>query len=189
MTIDEDKTTSDNIKVPKFDHSNKTISRDTKIKVYLQSFKCATLAKYGTKGGSLFQPLAITKSRNATPPSILRRKTRLTRLFLIIDAHDPKVFKTCLFDEDWKSDSKHVSFAPFATDCFHVICKHYLEQTCSHLIGKFKTFVIGLDQWHVSVYKQSCKQTNHLILWGRWSTKIFFFLDFLLLVLKKLDKI
>ena len=28
MTLDEDKTTSgDNIKVPKFDHSNKTVSR------------------------------------------------------------------------------------------------------------------------------------------------------------------
>jgi hypothetical protein len=35
MTLDEDKTTSgDNIKVPKFDHSNKAVSRDAKIKVY-----------------------------------------------------------------------------------------------------------------------------------------------------------
>ena len=70
MTLDEDKTTSgDNIKVPKFDHSNKAVSRDAKIKAYWQSFKCAALAKYGTKGGSLFLPLAITKA-GATPSSL-----------------------------------------------------------------------------------------------------------------------
>ena len=63
MTFDEDKTTSgDKIKVPKFDHSNKTVSRDTKIKTYCQSFKCSVLTKYGTKGGSLFLPLAITNN-------------------------------------------------------------------------------------------------------------------------------
>ena len=40
MTLDEDKTTScDNIKVPKFDHSNKAVSWDAKIKAYWQSFK------------------------------------------------------------------------------------------------------------------------------------------------------
>ena len=61
----------------------------------------------------------------------------------IIDAHDPEVFKTRLLDEGWKSDSNHVSFAPFATACFHVICKRYLEQTSSHLIGKLKSFVMA----------------------------------------------
>ena len=40
MIIEKDKTISDNIKVSKFDHSNKTVSRDTKIKDYTQSFKC-----------------------------------------------------------------------------------------------------------------------------------------------------
>ena len=30
-------------------------------------------------------------------------------------------------------------------------------------------------KWHVRVSKQSCKQTNLLILWGCWSTKIYFF--------------
>ena len=35
MTLDEDKATSgDNIKMPKFDHSNKAVSRDAKIKAY-----------------------------------------------------------------------------------------------------------------------------------------------------------
>ena len=70
MTVDDDKTTSgDNIKVPKFDHSNKTVSRDSRIRAYTQSFKCAAMAKYGTAGGALFQPLAITKA-GATPPSL-----------------------------------------------------------------------------------------------------------------------
>ena len=32
-----------------------------------------------------------------------------------------------------------------------------------------------LAKYHVRVSKQSCKQGNRLILWGRWSTKIFFF--------------
>ena len=42
-------------------------------------------------------------------------------------------------------------------------------------------------KWHVRVRKESCKQANHLILWGRWSTKIIFFLDFSFF-LKKLKK-
>ena len=54
----------------------------------------------------------------------------------IIDAHDPEIFKVRLLDGGWKSDSNHVAFAPFATACFHVICKRHLEQTSSHLIGK-----------------------------------------------------
>ena len=70
MAVDDDKSTSgDNIKVPKFDHSNKTVSRDSRIRAYTQSFKCAAMAKYGTAGGALFQPLAITKA-GATPPSL-----------------------------------------------------------------------------------------------------------------------
>ena len=81
MTLDEDKTTSgDNIKVPKFDHSNKAVSRDAKIKAYWQSFKCAALAKYGTKGGSLFLPLAITKA-GATPPSLhFAKKSKIDKV-------------------------------------------------------------------------------------------------------------
>ena len=63
---------------------------------------------------------------------------------VIIDAHDSEVFKTRLLDEGWKSsDSNHVVFAPFATACFHGICKRYLEQTSSHLIGKLKSFVMA----------------------------------------------
>ena len=46
MTVDDDTTTSDNIKVPKFDHSNKTVSRDVRFKAYVQSFKCAAIAKF-----------------------------------------------------------------------------------------------------------------------------------------------
>ena len=70
MAVDDDKSTSgDNIKVPKFDHSNKTVSRDSRIRAYTQSFKCAAMTKYGTAVGALFQPLAITKA-GATPPSL-----------------------------------------------------------------------------------------------------------------------
>ena len=62
---------------------------------------------------------------------------------VIIDAHDPEVFKTRLLDEGWESDSNHVAFAPFATADFHIIWKRYLEQTSSHLIGKLKSFVMA----------------------------------------------
>ena len=139
MAVDDDKTTSgDNIKVPKFDHSNKTVSRDSRIRAYTQSFKCAAMAKYGTAGGALFQPLAITKA-GATPPSLhFAKKGKIAKESdgAIIDAHDPEVFKTRLLDESWEPDSNHVAFAPFATACFHSICTRYLEQTSSHLIGK-----------------------------------------------------
>ena len=80
MTVDDDKTKSDNIKEPKFDHSNKTVSRDTRIKTYVQSSKCAALAKYGMKGGSLFLPLAITKA-DSTPPSLhFAKKSKITKV-------------------------------------------------------------------------------------------------------------
>ena len=80
MTIDDDKATSDDIKVPKFDHSNKAVSRDSKIKAYAQSCKCAALAKYGTKGGVLFQPLAITKP-GAIPPSLhFAKKSKIDKV-------------------------------------------------------------------------------------------------------------
>ena len=135
MTLNDDKTTSDNIKVPKFDHSNKTISWDTKTKAYTQSFKCAAMAKYGTKGGTLFQSLVITKD-DVSPPSLhFAKKGKITKVApvfykmvqdneveawfkmqvwmlqylirdfkesdgVIIDAHDPEVFKTRLLHED-----------------------------------------------------------------------------------------
>ena len=141
MTVDDDKTTSDIIKVPKFDHSNKTVSRDSRIRAYTQSFKFAGMAKYGTAGGALFQPLAITKA-GATPGCfgtsfVISRSPMVPSLA----AHDPEVFMTRLLDEGWESDSNHVAFAPFATACFHIICTRYLEQTSSHLIGKLKSFV------------------------------------------------
>jgi hypothetical protein len=43
-------------------------------------------------------------------------------------------------------------------------------------------------KWHVRVSKQSCKQENHLILWGRWSTKTFFPRFFHFFPFKKLEK-
>ena len=139
--VDDDKTTSgDNIKVPKFDHSNKTVSRDSRIRAHTQSFKCAAMAKYGTAGGSLFQPLAITKAV-VTPPSLHFAKTgKIAKVAPAFYAHD-QVFKTRLLDEGWEPDFNHVAFAPFATACFHSICTRYLEQTSSHLIGKLKSFV------------------------------------------------
>jgi hypothetical protein len=117
------------------------------------------MAKYGTKDGALFEPLAITRA-DATPPSLhFVTKGKITKVApafnkmvqendvetwfkmqvwmlqylirdfkesdgVIIDAHDPEVFKTCLFDEDWKSDSNHAVFTPFTTAFFHSICKH-----------------------------------------------------------------
>jgi hypothetical protein len=58
MADENDKTDH---KVPRFDYLNKSLSRDTKIKTYLQTFKCAALAKFGTKGSVLFLPLYNTK--------------------------------------------------------------------------------------------------------------------------------
>ena len=63
---------------------------------------------------------------------------------VIIDAHDPEVFKLRLAqNDDWDADVKYVRFAPFVTICFHSISKRYLEQTSSHLIGKLKSFVVA----------------------------------------------
>ncbi len=62
---------------------------------------------------------------------------------VIINAHDPEVFKLRLVqNDDWDTDVKHVRFTTFANICFHDINKHYLDQTSSHLIGKFKSFVV-----------------------------------------------
>jgi hypothetical protein len=44
-----------------FDHQNKSLSHDTRIKTNLQAFKCASLAKFGMKGSALFLPLCNTK--------------------------------------------------------------------------------------------------------------------------------
>jgi hypothetical protein len=140
MTVDDDKTTSgDNITVPKFDHSNKTVSRDSRIRAYTQSFKCAAMAKYDTVGGAL----AITKA-GATPPLLhFAENGKIGKVAPAFYARDPEVFKTRLLDEGWEPDSNHVVFAPFATACFHSICTRYLEQTSSHLIGKLKSFVMA----------------------------------------------
>jgi hypothetical protein len=140
MTVDDDKTNSvDNIKVPKFDHSNKTVSRDSRIRTYTLSFKYAPMSKYGTAGGALFQSLAITKA-GATPLSLYFAKARSPRLLL----SSTRWCKTMM----WRRGSKcrYGCFstwrpAPFATAGFHIICKRYLEQTSSHLISKLKSFV------------------------------------------------
>lgn len=101
------------------------------------------MAKYGTAGGALFQPLAITKA-GATPPSLhFAKKGKIAKVAPAFHAHDPEVFKTRLLDEGWEPDFNHVAFAPFATACFHSICTRYLEQTSSHLIGKLKSFVMA----------------------------------------------
>jgi hypothetical protein len=63
---------------------------------------------------------------------------------VIIDAHDPEVFKLRLVqNDDWDTDTKHVRFSPFATIYFHTTSKRYLEQTSSHLIGKVTSFVVA----------------------------------------------
>ncbi len=99
MTVNDDKSTSsDHIKVPKFDHSNKTVSRDSRIRAYTQSFKCASMTKYDTADGTLFQPLTITKA-GAPPPSLhFAKKGKIAKVAPAFYAHDPEVFKTHLLD-------------------------------------------------------------------------------------------
>jgi hypothetical protein len=59
------------------------------------------MAKYGTSGGVLFQPLEITKA-GATPPSLhFAKKGKITKVAPAFYAHDPEVFKTRLVDEGW----------------------------------------------------------------------------------------
>jgi hypothetical protein len=81
----------------------------------------------------------------------------------IIDALDPEVFKTRLLDEGWESDSNHMVFAPFATACFHIICKRYLEQTSSHLIGKDKSFVMARTSFGKHVKNPSGQALSSLL--------------------------
>ena len=64
MTDENDKT---DLKVPRFDHQNKSVSRDTRIKTYIQAFKCAALAKFGMKDSALFLPLYNTKPGETSP--------------------------------------------------------------------------------------------------------------------------
>jgi hypothetical protein len=42
------------LKVPRFDSPNKTLSRDTKIKVWTQVVKCVSLSLFDMKDTSLF---------------------------------------------------------------------------------------------------------------------------------------
>ena len=56
-----DKNDKTDNKDPRFDHQNKLVSRDTRIKTYIQAFKFAALAKFGMKGSALFLPLHNTK--------------------------------------------------------------------------------------------------------------------------------
>ena len=79
---------------------------------------------------------------------------------VIIDAHDPEVFKLCLVQNDgWDEDVKHVRFAPFASICFLVISKRYLDQTSSHLIDKLKSFVVVRMSFNQNV-KNSLQWTS-----------------------------
>jgi hypothetical protein len=55
------------LKVPRFDSLNKALSRDTKIKVWTQAVKCASLSRFGMKGAALFQALHNTKPGKASP--------------------------------------------------------------------------------------------------------------------------
>ena len=42
------------LKVPRFDGLNKALSRDTRIKVWTQAMKRASLSRFGMKGTALF---------------------------------------------------------------------------------------------------------------------------------------
>ena len=45
------------LKVPRFDSLNEALSRDTRIKVWTQAVKCASLSRFGMKGAVLSQAL------------------------------------------------------------------------------------------------------------------------------------
>jgi hypothetical protein len=59
--------------------------------------------------------------------------------------HMVLMFSRCVWSKNdgWDTDAKHVRFDLFASICFHTISNRYLEQTSSHLIGKFKSFVMA----------------------------------------------
>jgi hypothetical protein len=63
-------------------------------------------------------------SRSPTVPSLMHMTLKFSR-------------RACLT----RTVNRTPTFAPFATADFHIICKRYLEQTSSHLIGKLKSFV------------------------------------------------
>ena len=80
------------LKVPSFDGLNKTLSRDTRIKVWTQAVKCATLSRFGMKGAALSQALYNTKSGKISPMLHFARSKKIVKVapafFKIVEEND-----------------------------------------------------------------------------------------------------
>ena len=68
------------LKVPRFDSLNKALSRDTRIKVWTQAVKCASLSRFGMKGAALFQALHNTKPGKASPMLHFARAKKIAKV-------------------------------------------------------------------------------------------------------------
>ena len=115
MTDENDKTDH---KVPRFDHLNKLLSRDTRIKTYLQAFKCAALAKFGTKGSVLFLPLYNTKPGEI--PSYLHFVRAHNLLHIKKDNENSKLQKNWVRFQTESQPGKSQS----STGKWHIIDEH-----------------------------------------------------------------
>jgi hypothetical protein len=86
------------LKVPRFDCLNKTLSQDTKIKVWTQAVKCVCLSHFGMKGAALFQALHNTKPGRASPMLHFARAKKITKvapvfLKMVQDNDEDECFK------------------------------------------------------------------------------------------------
>ena len=70
---------NNDLKVPRFDSFNKSLSRDTRIKAWTQAVKCAAMAKFGMKGATLFQALYNTKPGEPSPMLHFARAKKIAK--------------------------------------------------------------------------------------------------------------
>ena len=70
---------NNDLKVPRFDSFNKSLSRDTRIKAWTQAVKCAAMAKFGMKGATLFQALYNTKPGDPSPMLHFARAKKIAK--------------------------------------------------------------------------------------------------------------
>jgi hypothetical protein len=68
------------LKVPRFDSLNKALSRDSRIKVWTQAVKCASLSRFGMKSAALFQALHNTKPGKASPMLHFARAKKIAKV-------------------------------------------------------------------------------------------------------------
>jgi hypothetical protein len=73
------------LKVPCCDSLNKTLSRDTKIKVWTQDVKCESLSRFDMKGTALFQTLYNTKPGKTSPMLHFARVKKFAKVASVKD--------------------------------------------------------------------------------------------------------